>query len=354
MSNIFETKDLIKYPFIREAREYVRSKGLNIEDVFSVPEFKPIVERAYERIISAIDKGTIPYRIDASMDEEILSFPTAILMISIVGNDSLAYKYAVAESKRAEKLFKKETPEKLIHIGKSLEWNTDIEEINGIKYLLVHVVTYVSLASSLSGENWLLSLQRLSRGYVKLSSLDEYARLLSEGVKQHILRLFNPVVNINYSEASEYVEKLIKISEEKFKPTYSIIYEAKSITETFYPPCIRVMLGELKAGKNPPHLARFSIVTFLRSVGWNSEDVVKLFVSAADFNERITRYQVEHIYGLRGSKTVYNMPSCNTLKAANLCYAADNPICAKIKHPLQYVRISYRRGRKENETKNVE
>ncbi|MEM3833653.1 MAG: DNA primase large subunit PriL [Thermoprotei archaeon] len=353
MYNIFETEDLIKYPFIEEAREYVKNKGLSIEDVFSTSELKPILKRAYERIIDAINKGIVPYKkIDPSlMDEEILSFPTAILIISIVGNDQLAYKYAVAESKKAEKLFKKETPEKLIYIGRSLNWDTDIEEINGTKYLLINVITYISLASSLSGENWSLSMQTLSKGYVKLLPRD-YARLLSEGVKQHILNLFNPIVNVNYSGATEYIEELIRISGEKFKQSYSTT-ELKNVKETFYPPCIRVMLGELMAGKNPPHLARFSIVTFLRSVGWNSEDVIKLFTRVADFNERITRYQVEHIYGLRGSKTVYNMPSCSTLKAANICYAGDDPICAKIRHPLQYVRISYKKG-EEHEPKGVE
>ncbi len=353
MSGIFETEDLIKYPFIEEAREYVKNKGLSIEDVFSTPEFKPILKRAYERILNAINKGIVPYRkIDSSlMDEEILSFPTAILMISIVGNDLLAYRYAVAESKRAEKLFKKETPEKLINIGRSLNWDTNIEEINGAKYLLVNIITYVSFASSLTGENWPLSIQMLSRGYVKLLP-SSYARLLSEGVKQHILGLFNPIVNINYSGATEYIDGLIKISEEKFKRSYPTT-EIRNIKETFYPPCIRVMLGELIAGKNPPHLARFSIVTFLRNIGWDPEDVIKLFTKVSDFNERITRYQVEHIYGLRGSKTVYNMPSCSTLKAANLCYAGDDPICTKIKHPLQYVRISYKKG-ENNESKRVE
>lgn len=356
MSYIFEIEDIVKYPFIKEAREYVKSKGLSIEDIFLASEFKQILDYAYERIVNAIDKGIIPInkKIDPSkIDIEILSFPTAILMISIIGNDALAYKYAVAESKRAIKLFRNENLEKLAHIGKSLGWSVDIIEMQGMRYLSIPVTTYISYASSLSGEEWHLSLQNLSKGYVNLFK-KMYIRILGEGVKHHILKLFNPVVNIDYSGASKYIEQLTKLSEEKFKLSYATMPEIKSISEEYYPPCMRIILGELIAGKNPPHLARFSIVAFLRSVGWKPEETINLFTKVADFNERITKYQVEHIYGMRGSKTVYNVPSCNTLKASNLCYAGNDQICARIKHPLQYVRIAYKRGKIHDEPKRME
>jgi DNA primase large subunit len=354
MSHIFEIEDIVKYPFIKEAREYVKNKGLSIEDIFLTTEFRQILDHAYERIVNAINKGTIPAnkRIDPSkIDIEILSFPTAILMISIIGNDALAYKYAVAESKRAIKLFKNENLEKLAYIGESLGWNVEIIEMQGIRYLSIPVTTYISYASSLSGEEWHLSLQNISKGYISLLK-KMYIRILGEGVKYHILKLFNPVINIDYSGASEYIERLMKLSEEKFKLSYAITPEMEGISEVYYPPCMRVILGELMSGKNPPHLARFSIVAFLRSIGWKPEETIKLFTRVADFNERITRYQVEHIYGMRGSKIVYNVPSCNTLKASNLCYAGNDPICARIKHPLQYVR--YRRGKYHDETKRME
>ncbi len=352
MSNI-ETEDIVKYPFIKEAREYVKSKGLSIEDIFLTAEFKQILEHAYEHIVDAINKGIVPIHRNIDPSIEILSFPTAILMISIVSNDALAYRYAVAESKRAVKLFRTEELEKLVYIGESLGWNVKIVEIQGTRYVSIPITTYVSYASQLSGERWHLSLQNIYRGYVNLSR-HYYVRILSEGVKHHILKLFNPVINIDYSGASEYIEELIKISEEKFKTTYALTPEIEKVGEAYYPPCMRVILGELTSGKNPPHLARFAIVAFFRSIGWKPEETIKLFTRVADFNERVTRYQVEHIYGMRGSKIAYNVPSCNTLKAANLCYAGDNPICSKIKHPLQYVRIARKKGEIHNEPKRME
>lgn len=64
-------------------------------------------------------------------------------------------------------------------------------------------------------------------------------------------------------------------------------------------------------------------------------DVVNLFRSSADFNERMTRYQVEHIAGDRGSRTKYKPPTCETLKTHGLCPGPDQ-LCRRIRHPLSY------------------
>jgi DNA primase large subunit len=55
-----------------------------------------------------------------------------------------------------------------------------------------------------------------------------------------------------------------------------------------------------------------------------------------DFNEKIARYQVEHIAGLRGSRTRYKPPSCQTMRSLGLC-VEDGRLCPKwIKNPLEF------------------
>jgi DNA primase large subunit len=69
------------------------------------------------------------------------------------------------------------------------------------------------------------------------------------------------------------------------------------------------------------------------SVGMSSEDVFKFFRSVSDFNERMTRYQVEHIAGGRGSGTKYTPPNCATLRTHGVCISPD-PECNRAVNPL--------------------
>lgn len=67
-------------------------------------------------------------------------------------------------------------------------------------------------------------------------------------------------------------------------------------------------------------------------------DIVDLFRSSSDFNERMTRYQVEHIAGERGSGTKYIPPTCDTLRTHGLCLGM-NDTCKGVRHPLTYYRV---------------
>jgi len=78
------------------------------------------------------------------------------------------------------------------------------------------------------------------------------------------------------------------------------------------------------------------------------EKVIDLFKSFSDFNERMTRYQVEHIAGERGSRTRYIPPKCGTLKTHGVCINPDE-LCKRVHHPLAYYRIKS----KQNESKLV-
>jgi DNA primase large subunit len=62
------------------------------------------------------------------------------------------------------------------------------------------------------------------------------------------------------------------------------------------------------------------LVWYLKWVGYTVEDVVSVFSRfAKDFNEKITRYQVEYAYGLRGRREDWLPPSCKWMKQHNLC-----------------------------------
>ena len=72
------------------------------------------------------------------------------------------------------------------------------------------------------------------------------------------------------------------------------------------------------------------------AIGKPIDEIVMMYQNAPDFNEKITRYQVEHLAGLKGSRTKYSVPSCEKLLNENLCFATEE--CSGIVNPIQFGR----------------
>jgi DNA primase large subunit len=100
-----------------------------------------------------------------------------------------------------------------------------------------------------------------------------------------------------------------------------------------FPSCIKGVYDSVSTGRPASHLGRFALTSFLLSVGMSAEDVFKFFRSVSDFNERMTRYQVEHIAGSRGSGTKYTPPNCSTLRTHGICVSPE-PECRGAVNPL--------------------
>ena len=83
------------------------------------------------------------------------------------------------------------------------------------------------------------------------------------------------------------------------------------------------------------HIGRFTLTSFLINIGMSPENVNDLFKTFSDYNERLTRYQIEHIAGERGSATRYTPPQCSVLQTHGVCKNRDE-LCRHIYHPLKY------------------
>jgi DNA primase large subunit len=96
------------------------------------------------------------------------------------------------------------------------------------------------------------------------------------------------------------------------------------------------ILAAIKAGENVPHIGRFAIVSFLNSLKLSTNDILKIFSSAPDYEEDKTRYQVEHITG-NISSTSYKPPGCEKMKTYGICLIEEiDDLCKKKRHPLSY------------------
>jgi DNA primase large subunit len=136
----------------------------------------------------------------------------------------------------------------------------------------------------------------------------------------------------------------IEITANEFKnklPSPKIYMTPRSPDAKDYPPCIKHALEEMNNGINLPHSARLMLATYMLTVGKSVNEIVMLFQNAPDYNERITRYQVEHLAGIRGSHKKYSVPSCQKLRNESLCFAIEE--CNGITSPIQFGRLRVRK-----------
>jgi len=335
--------DLAKYPFSPEAAEYVKLLDLRIENLAN-PELKPILDRAENRIEVALlnNPPEVSYRM-RNEDVEIPSFPVAVMMAAATNNDYIKRRYALAEARRAYNLLRFEDEMKILNIAKSIKWRIKKAKrtVGSRSYdFALYFVDFLENAKYFREKEWKLINKVMEGGWVYLTR-QETARLLQEEVRKHVEKKLRVNVRSMLPEnVIERVDRLIQIYASKIG---KVKFEElpKTAVNVAFPPCIRQLYDAAAAGQHLSHVGRFALTSFLLRVGVSTEKVIDLFRSSADFNERMTRYQVEHISGARGSRTSYIPPSCDTLRTHGVCPGMDE-LCRKVRHPLAYYRRKVR------------
>jgi len=280
------------------------------------------------------------YVVTEASDEFFYAHFTNLILLALVEDPSLTERYCVAESKRVyyELLDEDELTELLLLLA-----HTFGVKLYYDKRYYIHFIDYISNGCSrISRYYKAIFLGRVHRGWVPLSEkecirvlVEIYKSWLRQCVKRARKNLLLTDVPEGLLKLAEFISRLWR---EQRKRT--VIIATKFLELGQYPPCIEKLLEDLKSGKNLPHHARFALATFLLNIGKPIDEVVDLFRTSPDFNERITRYQVEHLAGLRGSRVKYSPYKCSNMKSLGLCVDVEGKICKGIHHPLQY----YKRG----------
>jgi DNA primase large subunit len=339
----FTKNDLAKYPFLKETTEYVKKLDLKIEDLTS-PEFSKVLERANERIEEAILYTNVS-RKPRNEEVEILSFPVAIILAIATENSFIKKRYALAEAKQAFNDLKLEPKERILAIAQNFGWKLALSSTVEMPYeFTLNFADYLRNTTHLREKKWKLVNRLLSKGNIYLTRT-ETARLLSEEIRRHVEKRLEAKELPKFPPAiTEAAEKLKKLSAEKIDQT-EIEGFPKTIVQEAFPPCVNALYQAFSSGRHLSHIGRFTLTTFLVNIGMPSDNVIELFKSFSDFNERMTRYQVEHIAGERGSRTRYTPPMCDTLKTHGICINPDET-CQRIRHPLGYYRVKLKKAKK--------
>lgn len=330
--------DYAKYPFLKEATKYVQLIDLKIEDLTN-PDFVDILRRAEERLKEAIEKTTVTRKLKKP-EIEISSYALAMIIATATQNSFIQERYALAEAKQAEKDLnneQNEPDEKLLAFARNFGWSIEQNHDNTVPYqFTAGFIDYLRNTAHLREGKWKLINRIVSNGKVFIRR-DELARLLSEEVRKHIRKRLEKKDLPGFpAEIIGAAERIKVFSKERIGETEMQGFP-EVVVQTAFPPCVQTLYTAFSSGHHLSHIGRFTLTSFLINVGMPTEKVIELFKGFSDFNERLTRYQVEHIAGDKGSRTRYIPPRCDTLKTHGVCMNPDD-LCRKVRHPLGYYR----------------
>ncbi len=321
--------EIAKYPFLAEAGQYLQDKGFTLEQFATDPDLQIIVDKAYERIESATNGRIYNTKLDSS---DTFSFLIAIILLKLSGMNTLINRFSLAEARRAEKFLEKDlvsdlnkTSEELaIKIIKDI-FSVSVKKIKN--HFVIPIPDYLRHAVNFHEIEWKLVNRRVENGMVFLTP-HETVRLIRKELDGYIgsrIRAANtPSLHKGFEDK---VNKLVGLAK-KFTVSTTI--------STEYPPCIKHAIDVLENGENLSHSGRFMLAAFLLGRGQAIDKIALLFKNAPDYNEKVTRYQINQIAGETGSNTKYSCPSCEKIKSNDLCFAI--PECDNIINPIQFGR----------------
>jgi DNA primase large subunit len=305
---------LAKYPFLSSATPLLR-----VYRVTNLP--REVRGRAVERVLEAIERGergVLP-KLDNPW-VELLSFPYARALVLYVGDDWLRRRWSLAEASRIERLLHGESDEVLMHVVNDLglkTWRT------GEEIWVMHFTLYLHLTKRLATEpRWKLVNRMLDKGLVSLTR-PEVVRLVREWVYENISQTKPTPVNWSPEEAKIIRETLQRRAAKTVAPAPS----------KQWAPCMVALRNRVA---DASHFGLFALAAYMANKGYEVNEIVDVLRVRSDFDERIARYQVEHIAGQRGSRVKYRPPSCQSMKTHGLCIEDGKQCPNNIKNPIQY------------------
>jgi len=296
-----------------------------------------VLDRAESRIEEAVLFHTVSQE-SPNDDIEIPSFPIAIMMVAATADSLIKSRYALAEAKRASELLEDERKEKMVEIATVFNWKLRMVDgdINSPPCdFALSFPNFLKNATGFHDKKWKLVNRLLFDGEVYLTKHD-VSRLLEEEVRRYVEGKLDTKVGSLPQSILDRINRLKQLSMQK-RGEIRREEIPKEVIIAAFPPCIKGLYDTMASGRPVSHIGRFALTSFLVNIGMSAENVVNFFRSVSDFDERMTRYQVEHIAGVRGSRTKYIPPRGDTLRTHGICHTPDE-MCKRIRHPLAHYR----------------
>jgi DNA primase large subunit len=333
-----------RYPFFGAAREAVQRADISPPRL--VTEGDPAVERARERVERALMSGTVASETPGrwSDRDELLSYPIARILVSLVDVRAAVEKYAEAEAETAFERLRTDLDADDAELRSVSTPRTDLDtvldefDLDGAVERVdtdphrpefrVDVEAYLRLADPDWGDGWRLVNRDLADGEVPVDG-DELRRLLREAVRRRVADgLPFDVRGSGDGDAlaealSEDVAALRdRLAERERLPDVDAVVPAR------FPPCMQALLDD--DGTELTSHAAFAATAFLVSLGLDADAIAERWPALDDGS---LSHRATVLADTSGSQ--YPAPSCATMQTFGDCVNPDER-CETIDHPLRY------------------
>ncbi len=338
MSHHWNLADLANYPFLDDAKHYIKENGPDPEKLLE--GWGEMKNRAQERVLQSLKEGKVSNRALSDkilMEDELFSYPVARMLVSCIADNYLIRRYSLGEAERAAERLKGEDREIVLALGEEL----GIPAVPEGERVFVHFIDYLENTVNLKVSEWKLINQDLRQGWILLP-ISRYVRILKETIMLDIVRdlpitVTDPDLLAHFSEHINKIQSALNV----FRADTDRL-DMGRVEPGLFPPCIRYLVAQIKEGVNLSHDARFALTSFLHKTGLGKEEIISVFRESPDFREDLALYQIEHIIG-EISGTEYTPPGCDHMITTGLCYKPDE-LCNRdwMTHPLTYYSVKKR------------
>lgn len=319
-----------KYPFTEEARMYLKDSLKvdfeNLEDKFVAAAAEKIeksirtqTEVNFGERLKEIENSKEPY-----LTTTLISYPISKVIVGITHDNYIRRRYAKAEAGSVNYFLQIDNEENIFRVGKQI---FDIKKIKDDLYS-VPFCQYLNNIPE-GKENKLVNME-IDNGFIHINK-DVLAKMLSGYV-------FNSIISTQRLDKKDVPKMFIYFADEllkKYKRKEFLPSDFGPVDIEGFPPCMKKIVFDLKSESKVGHTPRFVLATFFANVNMGLDNAVEFFKEQVDFNEKKTRYYLEHAYGKRAGRKRYNAPSCTTMESYGVCYRDDS---CKWKHPVMYYR----------------
>jgi DNA primase large subunit len=341
-----ELSQLAKYPFLRDTRQFIKDNGPTVVELLHDLPYERARIIGIERLDNALknrDVGDRSLATDSDCVMEILSYPIARMVAVCIGDTFFKKRYALGEASHAYNHLINEPISFLLSVAQELRLNAlQPPDQPTIK---IFFKDYLRNTPTRYKE-WKMVNRDLGAGFITITQKD-LARILLEALRERINE------ELASRECDKAVYSAFTAEVQRFQNTLALQKKkidaapvGKMSVEKL-PPCMKDILSAIQSGENVPHMGRFALVAFLSSLKLSTNDILKIFSTAPDYQEDKTRYQVEHITGT-SSSTEYKCPGCEKMRTYGICPVEKmDDLCKKVRHPLTYYSNKWKQEKKQ-------
>lgn len=333
------------YPFLEGVGARVAPLAPPIDQLLTSVAYREIRSRARNRVRAALGDKVIqtPTMIrEEQALQELLGLVVAKMLLACIGDRVLIDRYANKEASRVTRILRtKPQP------GEDRITDEDVQELlNDTNWPIERafegwsmvVPTYLEIAPN-KGPCKLI-LQPVEKGRVQISRRrveDLIEALYAKKIREELFaELQRGVPGDLRAMLEDDLENLKEELDEARKTWTSGDFGA--VQDGAFPPCIRQLFEDMKAGAMIPHHGRFAFASFLGTIGMSADQILDYMSQIPNFSRSKSEYQIRHITG-EGSVDAYTPPGCGFLQTNGICPLAQrDEICGTIKHPLSYYR----------------